>query len=238
MIAIWQLGLVILIVWYLVFEYWWPPELSLSLKGDEELYTATAAFLEPQFFKPLIALITSHAGASSLVRKLETSKERGSSCGDTNVLLRFNTFGLRNYCNAPAVKPLCHLLDRIRVGEANAWVIKAYVALPTNYSSSSSLFQRELALQAGGALNLKDNKYVWVPHEVDILDLEVPSGMSGGELEVYDDDRVRERNPKTVERDGAAHIRPPKPNTLHAIRGSSYWSWTDFGGGGGGGACR
>ena len=50
-IAVWQLTLGLGVVYYLVLEHWYPAEVMMSLKGDEELYQSQRGVLTAAQFE-------------------------------------------------------------------------------------------------------------------------------------------------------------------------------------------
>ena len=78
-------------------------------------------------------------------------------------------------------------------------------------------------VQGGGPLKLRDHRYIWVPHETSIFDIQAPSDMDGGELEVYDDQRKDKKKPSAILSFGATHIVKSVGNTMHVLSGTSWY---------------
>eukprot|EP00283_Hemiselmis_rufescens_P024884 CAMPEP_0173442518 /NCGR_PEP_ID=MMETSP1357-20121228/27218_1 /TAXON_ID=77926 /ORGANISM="Hemiselmis rufescens, Strain PCC563" /LENGTH=128 /DNA_ID=CAMNT_0014408285 /DNA_START=57 /DNA_END=439 /DNA_ORIENTATION=- len=128
MIAAWQLAIAIVVIWYVVFEWWMPAETVVSIASSEALYARTRGFLEPEHLQSLTDLVSSHDATTSLLRDLHR-KQRvpGSTPPATNLLLRMNRAGFKTYCKSPAVASLCHFISRVNLHEANAFLVKVHV---------------------------------------------------------------------------------------------------------------
>ena len=59
-----------------------------------------------------------------------------------------------------------------------------FVALPGPYQESSSHYTSSLDFQGSNTALLEDTHNFWVPHQVNIVDVQVPEGMVGGEIQV------------------------------------------------------
>ena len=55
----------------------------------------------------------------------------------------------------------------------------------------------------------------------------MPAGLQGGQLQVFENTNDQERHSYYANDAGPARVEPPSPNTLHTLRGDTYYTFTD-----------
>jgi len=58
--------------------------------------------------------------------------------------------------------------------------------------------------------------------------VQVPAGMQGGQLQVFEDTNDKERDAHNAHRAGPARMEAPAANSLHTLRGDTYYTFTDY----------
>eukprot|EP00005_Dracoamoeba_jomungandri_P014680 CAMPEP_0174264246 /NCGR_PEP_ID=MMETSP0439-20130205/21823_1 /TAXON_ID=0 /ORGANISM="Stereomyxa ramosa, Strain Chinc5" /LENGTH=271 /DNA_ID=CAMNT_0015350033 /DNA_START=343 /DNA_END=1158 /DNA_ORIENTATION=+ len=132
-------------------------------------------------------------------------------------MVRFNRGGLEKLRKREDFTELLEYFDRVRVPEANAFVLNLLICNPKPKASAGT---RRLAVgnhyDNTAAINSKHEFYA---HEVDVFYLQVPKDTKGGVLEVFPPKKGRESGMEAV---------VPTENMLVAFRGDSSHQITEF----------
>lgn len=190
--------------------YWIAVELTSNItithtaNYEDPLLTYDEKYLSEDNFKT----ISSFMNGSDMVEYLT---DRAAASGKGFAIenwARFNVEGLKKLCYGEELRILCTpFLNELRIEGSNTFVLRAMVQLPTAYNMSASFFTASMGVQGVDTdPAVQDRWKQWVPQMVNFLHVQVPEGMVGGQLQVFEDMRPDERELSYLSTEGPAHI--------------------------------
>jgi hypothetical protein len=195
------------------------------INHDDPIYRRKDNFVDAEAFEELVGFVLQHpfVGNWTWAQKTAAVGSMMHPWGQCNV------DGFQQLCLKSDVRFLCEpLLKRVKEHNSNAFVLKLYMGYASDYAAAPSFFYSTLPLQGTGGPGIDDPKNRWAPKTVSIFDVQVPAGMQGGQLQVFEDTNDRERDTSYANRAGPARMEPPAANTLHTLRGDTYYTFTDY----------
>ena len=140
-----------------------------------------------------------------------------------------NDKGFYKLCSSSDIRFLCEpFLKKVRQKGTNAFVLKLFAGYASDYDSKPSYFYSSLGLQGSDGPEIEDGNNHWMPKVVSILDIQVPDSMRGGQLQVFEDTNLQERERGNINPAGAARVEEPAANTLHTLRGDMWYTFSDY----------
>ena len=182
-------------------------------------------FVDAEAFEELVGFVLKHpfVGNWTWAQKTAAVVSMMHPWGHCNV------DGFQQLCLKSDVRFLCEpLLKRVKEHNSNAFVLKLYMGYASDYAAAPSFFYSTLPLQGTDGPGINDPKNRWAPKTVSIFDVQVPAGMQGGQLQVFEDTNDKERDAHNAHRAGPARMEAPAANSLHTLRGDTYYTFTDY----------
>ncbi|EKX40683.1 hypothetical protein GUITHDRAFT_113215 [Guillardia theta CCMP2712] len=221
---VYALGLSILV--FLVWDWFTPHLIQHASSESDPLYQKSVAFMTNDRFEFVKNLVLSHPIISNETEFLQISGLNSR----VQTWAKGNRAGFRKLCYSSDLRFLCaDFLQKEKIDETNAFVLKVFIGMPNDYNMSASYFSSSMSLQGTeDEAPLEDKHNTWVPYAHSILDIEVPKGIIGGQLQLFEDGDRDNRGENYAKINAVAIVEEPRPNTLHRLRGDTYFKWTDY----------
>eukprot|EP00802_Teleaulax_amphioxeia_P017096 Tamp_17240.p1 GENE.Tamp_17240~~Tamp_17240.p1 ORF type:complete len:453 (-),score=98.22 Tamp_17240:45-1370(-) len=200
-------------------------ELQHVINHDDAIYRRKDNFVDAEAFDELSAFVLQHP----FVGNWTAAQESAAVVSMMHAWGHCNVNGFHRLCAKSDVRFLCEpFLKRVKEQGSNAFVLKLYAGYASDYDAAPSYFYSTLPLQGDGGPHIDDSRNRWVPKTVSILDVQVPKDMHGGQLQVFEDTNDEARDTSFANVAGPARMEPPAANTLHTLRGDTYYTFTDY----------
>ena len=182
-------------------------------------------FIESETFEELSAYVLQHP----FVGNWTNPQREAQVVSRVHPWAHCNDKGFYKLCASSDIRFLCDpFLKKVRQKGTNAFVIKLFAGYASDYDAKPSYFYSSLGMQGSDGPQIEDGDNRWMPKVVNVLDIQVPNSMRGGQLQVLEDTNLQERESWNINTAGAARVEKPAANTLHTLRGDMWYTFSDY----------